>query len=101
MSREIVKGKKKLGGPRRQPERSSERVMLRLTPQEHAEVQKLAATQGLSVGQLIRLTALAALGTARAVEAGETTIGEQAASLAAIKSALSDLKKAARRQTAS
>jgi len=59
--------------------------MLRLTPEEHGEFQKLGAAQNLSVGQLIRLTALSALGTARALEAGDTTAAEQRRSVKAIR----------------
>lgn len=75
---------RKGGAPRRQPERSTVRIMLRLTPEEHAEFRELGTAQGLSVGQLIRLTALSALGTARALEAGDTTTAEQVRSVKAI-----------------
>jgi len=61
--------------------------MLRLTEAEHAEVQKLGAVEKLSAGQVIRLVALAALGTARALEAGETTVAEQRRSLKVIRAA--------------
>ncbi len=57
-------------------ESSSDRLMLRLKPTEHAELRRLAYKDGLTVGQLMRVTMLAKVGIERALEAGDMTPAE-------------------------
>jgi len=58
--------------------------MLQFTPEEHEEFVRLAERRQLSAPQLVRLLALAQVGTLQALEAGAVTPAEAAKSAAKI-----------------